>query len=113
MLIKSNKSDGTLEIERQNRPFSTEGRALMKQEVDLQKDVQGSISDIVREHRDPNKADEYDANRETQAVSDYIDSLYDKAPKPPPAHNNKIRPATADTYAMVNGRLTLVRRGVL
>lgn len=95
IVIKSAKSVKTAREDNLNAQFTREGKALQSEAQDLQKNVQGGLSDIVREH----------GYIPDEVAADYFNGIADSAPKDP----GKRKPATTKTYMRVNGKLVRVR----
>lgn len=95
IVIRSAKSVKTIQEDRMNAPFTQEGRRERKEAVDLQKNVQGGLSDLVREHGYiPDKVAE-----------EYFTGIQEQAPKDP----NRRKPSTTKTYMRINGKLVRVK----
>ena len=101
MLIRSKDSEKTTQLNRLNAHGTTESKQQFAESSDLQKDVQGAVSDIVRTEESEGNFDP------TAKIASYLDNLGNEAPKNP----DRNRPLTADRYVTINGRLTLVKRG--
>ena len=101
MLINSKDRQATVENNRLNEQSGAAGAQMQAEAKELQSDVQGAISDIVRKNEAEGNFDP------TDEIGNYLESLSDQAPKAP----DRNRPVTADRYVTINGRLTLVKRG--
>lgn len=106
MLIRSRKSAKTLENERREMAIGAHGRHRQAAAQNIQADIQGGVSDIVRKH-EKITAESGKASDPTQEIGTWLDGLADKAPKNP----DRQIPVTADRYALVKGRLVLIRKG--
>ena len=70
MLIKIKDSPKTLQEKRANHWYSQEGQAQRQDAVDLQKDMQGGLSNMVREH----------GALEDVQIQDFFDDLHQTHP---------------------------------
>ncbi len=73
MLIKIKDSPKTQAEKRANHWYSQEGQAQRQDAVELQKDMQGGLSDMVREH----------GALEDGQIQDFFDDLHNRSPSEP------------------------------
>ena len=106
MLIRRGKSAESRRIDNANKAAGNVGKERRAEARDLQKNVQGAVSDIVRKH-DAISDETGKWSDPTNEVAAQLESLADKAPTNP----FRQKPVTADKYITVNGRLVLVKKG--